>query len=256
MHAGCARRALATARSAPAISVLVITSRSARIACLRASADQARVLGAAAASTTVTTASTWNPRQRAVAGEGLQDRAGIGQTAGLDDDAPEVRHAPRSRSATSVRSAPCRSVRVVQHTQPLPSSTVSSVEPHQRVVDADRAELVDHDRGAVASGVVRKSRTSVVLPAPRNPVTTVTGSALRAPASAAARTGRCRGGREELVHPLIRPSVRSDPFPPADARTVKALPCVYGLPACAGRTRRPQKSISRLYRPPLKRSTV
>ena len=45
----------------------------------------------------------------------------------------------------------------------------------QRVVDADRAELVDDQRGAAPSGVVEERRTSVVLPAPRKPVTIVTG---------------------------------------------------------------------------------
>ena len=48
---------------------------------------------------------------------------------------------------------------------------------HQRVVDADRAELVDDDRGAWPSGVPGSCLSSVVLPAPRKPVITMTGSA-------------------------------------------------------------------------------
>ena len=49
------------------------------------------------------------------------------------------------------------------------------------VIDAGFAEFVDDHCGAGASGVERKCRTSVVFPAPRNPVTTLTG--MRAPRS-------------------------------------------------------------------------
>ena len=112
---------------------------------------------------------------------------------------------PRSRSITMRRSACCRSLRVMQHRQPLPSSTVSSaLDAHQRVVDAGRAELVDHDRGALRPPASRESaRSSVVLPAPRKPVTTVTG--MRWPARALEPAPEQPGGGrgEEFVHGAI-----------------------------------------------------
>ena len=70
-----------------------MTRRSARIACLRASADQSSVSSAG------DRVDHGDHRldmklaaERAVGGEGLQDRAGIGEPAGLDQDAAEMRH--------------------------------------------------------------------------------------------------------------------------------------------------------------------
>ena len=80
---------------------------------------------------------------------------------------------PRSRSITRLRSAFCRSVRVTQQTQPLPSSVVWSVEPR---ISASSMPTAPYSLTMTAvprpSGVARKFRSSVVLPAPRNPVST------------------------------------------------------------------------------------
>ena len=159
------------------MSVLVITSRSARIACRRASDDQVSVSPPASASTTVTTASTWNtsPSARSVAkvcriGEGSANPE-VSITMRL-----KAGNSPRSRSITMRRKACCRSVRVMQHRQPLPSSTVSSVDER---TSASSMPVAPNSLTTTAvpcpSGVARKRRSSVVLPAPRKPVITVTG---------------------------------------------------------------------------------
>ena len=58
---------------------------------------------------------------------------------------------PRSRSATSRRSAFCKSVRVLQHRQPLPSSVTSSLLSRSSASSMPSdAELVDDQRGAFA----------------------------------------------------------------------------------------------------------
>ena len=167
----------------PAISPLVTTSRSARIACLRASADQSSVALPVSASTTVTTTSIWNSSPSARSVEKVC-RIGLGSAS------PEVSItmrrksgiAPRSRSATSRRSAICRSERVLQHRQPLPSSTVSSALARSSASSMPTApNSLTTTAVPAPSGVVRKRRSSVVLPAPRKPVTTVTG--MRAPRS-------------------------------------------------------------------------
>ena len=96
--------------------------------------------------------------ERPVAGKGLQHRPGIGEAGGFDHDPLESsapRRAPGRR--TSVRRVSCRSVRTVQHTQPLPSSTVTSLlDRKQRVVDADLAVFVDDDRGVGALGLAEQ----------------------------------------------------------------------------------------------------
>ena len=93
-------------------------------------------------------------RSRTSAGSG-RDRRGRWSRSAMRSNGGS---APRSRSITSRRSAICRSVRVMQQTQPLPSSVTSSAGvAHQRVVDADGAVFVDDDRGAAPSGVVEES---------------------------------------------------------------------------------------------------
>ena len=78
---------------------------------------------------------------------------------------------------TSRRSVFCKSVRVLQHRQPLPSSVTSSL------LSRSSASSMPSDPNSLTisavplpSGVSRNRRTSVVFPAPRNPVTIVTGS--------------------------------------------------------------------------------
>src|SRR5439155_26482543 len=71
----------------------------------------------------------------------------------------------------------CKSVRVLQHKQPLPSSVTSSLLSRSRA-----SSMPSHPNSLTISAVPfpsgesRKRRTSVVFPAPRNPVTIVTGS--------------------------------------------------------------------------------
>ena len=65
---------------------------------------------------------------------------------------------PCSRSATSRRSAFCRSERVLQHRQPLPSSVTSSLLSRSSASSMPTAaEFVDDDRGALPSGVVEEA---------------------------------------------------------------------------------------------------
>src|SRR6516164_8131573 len=87
---------------------------------------------------------------------------------------------PWSRSATSPRSAICRSERVLQHRQPLPSSVIWSVLPRRSALSMPMLpNSLTTTAVPAPCAVARKRRTSVVFPAPRNPVTMVTG--MRAP---------------------------------------------------------------------------
>src|SRR5262249_46628208 len=138
------------------------------------------------------------------------------------------------------------------------------------------------------SGVSRKCFTSVVLPAPRKPVTTVTG--IRAPRSRFCRrpkrpaagegksscilllppprAGEGRGGGRHLARAHGPPpaalrassSSRSRIYPTsANGRCQdRASPILDASGGEEARRahRRDQKSISRMYRPPVKRSTV
>src|ERR1700739_854215 len=89
---------------------------------------------------------------------------------------------PRSRSKTRRRSATCKSVRVIQQTQPLPRRTISSVASRSSASSIPTApNSLTITAVPCPSGEARKRRSSVVLPAPRKPVTTVTG--IRAPRS-------------------------------------------------------------------------
>ena len=145
--------------------------------CLRASADHSSVSSPPMASTMATTTSTWNspPSARSVA---KVCRIGPGSASPLVSIRMRLKRGtvPCSRSATRLRSATCRSERVLQQRQPLPSSVISSVEPR---TSASSMPTLPNSLMTTAvpspSGVARKRRTSVVLPAPRKPVTMVTG---------------------------------------------------------------------------------
>ena len=108
-----------------------MTMRSARIACLRASADHSSV---------DTTADRVDGREHHL-DEALSPRA-RGRSRTSAGSVPDRRglevsistrsnggSAPRSRSITRWRNVTCRSERVMQQTQPLPSSATSSVVP-------------------------------------------------------------------------------------------------------------------------------
>src|ERR1700722_1696735 len=88
--------------------------------------------------------------ERAIGGEGLQDRSGIGETRGLNHDASERRYraalaiehqAAQRRLQIGARNAADAAV-AEQH------GLVSAV-TDQHVVDADGAEFVDDDGGAL-----------------------------------------------------------------------------------------------------------
>src|SRR5712671_2079005 len=169
------------------MSVFEITMRSARIACRRASENLSMVLMPLWAAITVMTASTKNspPSARSVA---KVVRIGLGSASPLVSITmrPKCGMTPRSRSTTMRCSAICRSERKLQHRQPLPSSTVFSLLSRSSASSMP-ASPNSLTRTAVPwpSGVSKKCFTSVVLPAPRNPVTTVTG--IRAPRSRLSR---------------------------------------------------------------------
>ena len=89
--------------------------------------------------------------QRAVGGEGLQDRARIGEPAGLDHDAAEfgnlaalaLGHQPAQRDLQVGTGVAADAAIAEQH-------GLVGARPQQRVVDADSAELVDHHGGAAS----------------------------------------------------------------------------------------------------------
>ena len=186
-----------------AMSVFEMTMRSARIACLRASGAFSRFFRPFTASTTVSTTSMANSPPSARSVEKVC-RIGLMSARPLVSIStrPKCGILPRSRSATSRRSVFCKSVRVLQHRQPLPSSVTSSLlsrssassmpsEPNSLTISAV----------PLPSGVSRNRRTSVVFPAPRNPVTIVTGS--RDPRSRFCRRpnlpAACEGNRSRMV---------------------------------------------------------
>ena len=89
--------------------------------------------------------------QGAVGGEGLQDRAGIGEPAGFDQDALELRHVALRPLGHEIAQ------RVLQVGAGVAAEAAVAEQrhlvaraAHQRIVDADAAELVDDDGGAGA----------------------------------------------------------------------------------------------------------
>ena len=95
--------------------------------------------------------------ERAVAGEGLQQRAGIGEAAGFDDDALKARH-HAARPVGEQRAQ--RLLQVAAHR----AAQATITEQHgrvarraqQRVVDADFAVFVDDERGVGALGGIEQ----------------------------------------------------------------------------------------------------
>ena len=161
--------------AASARSVLVRTMRSASATCCRASGICSMLPMPATASTTATSAWRWNSRPRA------RSVAKVCNT-GPGSAKPEVSMttrsklgtAPRARSANRARRVSCRSVRTVQHKQPLPSSTVTSL------LDRNSAWSMPISPNSLTTIAVlapsaraRRARIKVVLPAPRKPVTAI-----------------------------------------------------------------------------------
>jgi len=85
--------------------------------------------------------------------------------------------APRARSANNSRKVSCRSVRILQQRQPLPSSTVTSLLDRNRALSMPISPYSLTMTAVLApSGFSSSARIRVVLPEPRNPVTAMTGS--------------------------------------------------------------------------------
>jgi len=140
--------------------------------CFRASADHASVSRPPTASTTATTTSTWEfAAQRAIGGEGLQDRPRICEARWFSIN---IRRELRQRGRGARASATRLAQRVLQIGAGVAAQAAIAEQrdivgraAHERIVDADAAELVDDDRGArTLGGVARKSGApAVVLPA-------------------------------------------------------------------------------------------
>ena len=82
---------------------------------------------------------------------------------------------------------------------------------HQRVVDADGAELVDDDGGALPFGRGEEPPQQRGLAAPRNPVTTVTG--ILAPRSRLSRRPNGPASREGKRSSMVGKAGRISPLP-------------------------------------------
>src|SRR5262249_52523593 len=135
-------------------SVFAMTSRSARMICFRTSADHLSVSRPPTASTTATTTSTWNspPSARSVA---KVCRIGPGSASPLVS----------INIRLNCGSVPCRALgdeiaqRVLQVGAGVAAQAAVAEQrdivargAHERIVDADAAELVDDHRGARALG--------------------------------------------------------------------------------------------------------
>ncbi len=212
-------------------SILVITRRSARIACLRASGALSRLRSPLTASTSVSTTSIANSPPSARSVEKVC-RIGLMSASPLVSISTRSKCGilPRSRSATSLRSAICKSERVLQQMQPLPSSVISSV------LDRSSASSMPTEPNSLMtsavlrpSGVPRKRRTSVVFPAPRKPVTIVTGT--RDP-----RSRFCRRPKRPADAEGKRLRTVSSHSPTLQDRQTFERPCRN---ACSGRTAAP-----------------
>ncbi len=96
--------------------------------------------------------------QRAIGGEGLQDRRRIGQPRGLDQDAGERRH----RAALAIEHELTQRLLQIGAGDAAQAAVADEHGllggvAHQRVVDADGAEFVDDDGGAGAFGRLQKA---------------------------------------------------------------------------------------------------
>ena len=193
--------------------------RSASATCSRASGRCARLRAPFGASITVDQRLQVEfLAERAVAGEGLQQRAGVGEAAGLDDDALEARH----RAARAVGEERAQALLQIaahrQQRQPLPSSTVASLDARNSALSMPISPYSLTTTAVLApAGLSSSARIRVVLPAPRKPVTIddrharATRPPLR-PAEPAGASCR-RRGREPVrgVDSVVKSTRRSAP---------------------------------------------
>ena len=91
-----------------------------------------------------------NAAERAVCGEGLQDRAWIGEPAGLDHDTPKI----GQLAALSLDDHPAQCLLQIGAGDAAQAAVsqqhgLIGARPHKRVVDARCAELIDDDRSSL-----------------------------------------------------------------------------------------------------------
>src|SRR5215510_2908998 len=116
----------------------------------------------------------------------------------------------------------------MQQTQPLPRSATSSVVPRTSASSIPTAPYsLMMTAVARPSGVARKRRTSVVLPAPRKPVTIVTG--MRAPRARFCR--RPNGPRSREGNRSSAVMMRSGPVARIERSEIRVLEARQGGPA-------------------------
>ena len=98
------------------------------------------------------------PAQCPIGSKRLQDRAGIGEPAGLDHDPPELRQRALRAFGDEIAQRVLQvGAHVAAQAAVAEQRDVVARGAHQRVVDADAAELVDDDRGAFALGACEKA---------------------------------------------------------------------------------------------------
>ena len=121
---------------------------------MRASADHSSVALPVTASTTAITTSTAElAAERAVGGEGRQQRTGIGEPAGLDHDPAEIRDVAALALGNEAAQRDLQvGARGAAHAAIAEQDGFLAALSHQLIVDPDRAELVDDDGGAAALG--------------------------------------------------------------------------------------------------------
>ena len=148
----CRRRVSRSTAAGVARSVFEMISRSARMTCLRASAaSSSDRLAVHRIDHREHDVDVKFAAERAIGGEGLQDRRRIGEPRCLDQDAGERRH----RAALAVEHEPAQrdlqiGARDAAQAAVAEEHGCLGAVAHQRIVDADSAELVDDHRGALA----------------------------------------------------------------------------------------------------------
>ena len=173
-------RSLGSSRASASASrsVLVTSSRSASATCLRASGCSSSWRAALIASTVVTTPASVQKCETSglfssicIIGAGSA-RPVVSTTMRLNGGI-----SPASRLASSSRSALSRSERSVQQTQPLCSTTISpSIASTSRWSSPTAPNSLTITAVSPSSGCFSRWFSSVVLPLPRKPVSTVTGT--------------------------------------------------------------------------------
>ena len=192
-------RASGARRCSPsAMSVLVMTRRSATAACFTASGIVSSCPMPFTASTSVTTPSSRycapsRPSLCSVCSTGTGSASPVVST----NTRSKSITSPARRLTNSSRSVSCRSVRTVQHRQPFDEQRhLLGGGGDQLVVDATSPNSLMITAARFMPGWRSSRRSSVVLPLPRKPVMTVTGSR---PASGSRRQ-RAHGLRASDSH--------------------------------------------------------